>query len=176
MPNGFRRLRRDYRGRKRGDVIPTGDVEPTVREQLVREKFLENLVRDSSSHGKNRNLSSDDIRTAKSMIRREWTEYAKTNYANIPKIVSIKLVGSRAKGTAREDSDADFKVVLDKVPIRIHTNPRTGEKTELTVDYSMATTGFTNHIKDSNTPTVSGIHIDPFIVYDPHQTTYTAPT
>ena len=116
-------------------------------------------------------LTINEQKKAKTILRREWKEFSSYNYINKPKIKNISLVGSRATGKCRSDSDADFKILLDKIPIRLHVNPKTGEKTELPAPKGVATVDFTHYIDgvDMLKPTV---FIDPFIVYSRRDKTY----
>ena len=110
-------------------------------------------------------LTVNEMKKAKTILRREWKEFAFHEYINSPKIKNITLVGSRATGKCRLYSDADFKILIDKIPKRLHVNSKTGEKTELLTDKSNVTVDFTRYIdgKDQLKPKV---FIDPFIVYN----------
>lgn len=115
----------------------------------------------------------DSVEKAKKLLLSEWEKFAATEYINNPAIKSITLVGSRAEGTERPDSDADFKILIDKPPSYIHKNPKTGEETEITENRDMVTVDFTNYIRDTE---VDGVVIDPFIIFRPEESDYWSPT
>lgn len=108
-----------------------------------------------------KDFSKQSQKDAEDVIKRNWQTFADKNYINNPQIKKITLVGSRNTGTARLDSDADFKVEIDKLPERVHVNSLTGERTVLSTNRDIATVDFTNFM--SNT-TVDDVAIDPFIV------------
>lgn len=94
------------------------------------------LVQLSKKHIENSNFSYEEIKKAEQLIRDSWTTFVRNNFDNEPCILDIKLVGSRAKGTNRPDSDADFLVTLDKAPHMNHEyNLRT--MSERTVDRTL---------------------------------------
>lgn len=137
-------------------------------------------IRSVDSMKRPKNFGKDSEKEALKLLIAEWENFVKSGYMGVgyvhgyinnPKIKRITLVGSRAKGTARANSDADFKILIDKVPIRLHVNPRTGEKKELPANRDVATVDFTNYIRDTE---VDGVAIDPFIVTDPKQSDYCA--
>lgn len=118
------------------------------------------------------NLTKKELYEAKKNIRKEWKQFAKI-YTNNPKIKTIRLVGSRATGRCRVDSDADFKILLNKIPKRLYINPKTKEKTEMTTDHSVVTVDFTRQLSDITIR--PKVHIDPFIVYRSSDTKYWSP-
>ena len=116
------------------------------------------------------NFTKESIERAKKIIQENWQIYAEKWTYNKPKITCISLFGSRAKGTNRPDSDADFKCVISEPEKELHINQKTGEKTILTHDKSMTTVTFHNYImKDVE---VDGISIDVFIVWRKDDNTY----
>ena len=116
-------------------------------------------------------LTPKEMKKAKAILRREWKEFVAYNYINNPKIKTIILVGSRATGKCRIDSDADFKIILDKVPTHLHVNPKTGEKTYLQPNKGVVTVDFTHYI-DGSDKLKENVFIDPFIVYNKQDKTY----
>ena len=107
---------------------------------------------------------------ATKIIKDEWNDYCRRNFINTPTIKKVVLVGSRAKGTNRKDSDADFKILIDSLPVKIHVNPKTGEQTELTHYRHNLNVDFQNeNLRDV---TVDEIPIDVFFVTDMKQSDF----
>jgi predicted nucleotidyltransferase len=118
------------------------------------------------------NIKKTFMSESKEIIRQKWKEFVQAQYINSPKIRTITLVGSRAKGTARLSSDADFKILIDRLPERLHVNPRTGERTKLLTGRDEATIDFSHFMKNIK---VSNIALDPFIVSHKNEYDYVGP-